>query len=301
MACLLLAEAGADVVKVEHPIRHAEDRARPGFLTWNRSKRSIALDIHDEEDRATLEGLLAAADVLVHELGPSAAAAAGLDAGALADRHPQLVVASVLGWPANHPDAELPTDELLAMARLGLLDEQFAMRRDGPVFVRFPIGSWCAAYLATIGILARLRARTTSGRGGAAHTSLVQGALVPLGMLWSRATTPSESLAVGMPKASRGSQATLFECADRRWVHLMGNPAQSPAFAERLAAGDAMADIFRSAACDDWLAELWAHDVPVQPAQPFGAVLDDEQARANGYVVDVDDPRVGRVTMPATP
>jgi len=301
VACLLLAEAGADVVKVEHPIRHAEDRARPGFLTWNRSKRSIALDIHDEEDRATLEGLLAAADVLVHELGPSAAAAAGLDAGALADRHPQLVVASVLGWPANHLDAELPTDELLAMARLGLLDEQFAMRREGPVFVRFPIGSWCAAYLAAIGVLARLRAREASGRGGAAHTSLVQGALVPLGMLWSRATTPSESLAIGMPKASRGSQATLFECADARWVHLMGNPAQSPAFAERLAAGDAMADIFRSAVCDEWLADLWAHDVPVQPAQPFGAVLDDVQARANGYVVDVDDPRLGQVMMPGNP
>ena len=123
MACLLLAEAGADVVKVEHPIRHADDRTRPGFLTWNRSKRSIALDIHDEEDRATLEGLLAAADVLVHELGPSAAASAGLDAAALADRHPHVVVASVLGWPANHPDGDQPTDELLAMARLGVLDE----------------------------------------------------------------------------------------------------------------------------------------------------------------------------------
>jgi len=301
VACLLLAEAGADVVKVEHPTRHVHDRERPGFLTWNRSKRSIALDLDDAGDRRTLDELLAAADVLVHELAPSAAAVTGLDDAALADRHPHLVVTSVLGWPANHPDAEQPTDELLAMARLGVLDEQFAMRRDGPVLVRFPLGSWCAAYLAAVGVLARLRARASTGRGGVAHTSLVQGALVPLGMLWSRATTPTESLAIGMPKASRGSQATLFACADGTWLHLMGNPSQSPVFAERLAAGDAVADIFAGRPRDDWLAELWAHDVAVQPALPFGDVLDDEQARQNGYVVELDDPRLGRATMPGNP
>jgi crotonobetainyl-CoA:carnitine CoA-transferase CaiB-like acyl-CoA transferase len=300
-ACLLLAEAGADVVKVEHPTGHLRDRERAGFLTWNRSKRSIVLDPGADTDRRTLEDLLAAADVLVHELPPSEAAARGLDDAALAERHPHLVVCSVLGWPADHPDAERPTDELLAMARLGVLDEQFAMRRDGPVFVRFPLGSWCAAYLAAIGILARLRARPNSGRGGAAHTSLVQGALVPLGMLWSRATTPSESLAIGMPKATRGSQATLFECADGAWLHLMGDPTRSPGFAAQLTAGEAMADVFTTRTCAEWLDELCAHDVAVAPALPFGAILDDEQARANDYVVEVDDPRLGRVTMPGNP
>jgi crotonobetainyl-CoA:carnitine CoA-transferase CaiB-like acyl-CoA transferase len=210
-------------------------------------------------------------------------------------------VTSVLGWPANHADAERPTDELLTMARLGVLDEQFAMRRDGPVFVRFPLGSWGAAYLAAIGVLSRLRARERTGRGGAAHTSLVQGALVPLGMLWSRADHPSESLATGMPKASRGSQATLFECGDGSWFHLMGNPAQSPIVAERLGAGDDLAAVFRSRSRDEWLAELWTHDVPAQPALRFGAVLDDEQARQNGYVIDLADPILGLVTMPGNP
>jgi len=163
VATLLLAEAGADVVKVEP--RENPDRRRAGFATWNRSKRSIVVEPGD--GFGGLDELLASADVVVHELGPAAARRAGLDDVPLAARHPRLVVCSVLGWPANHPDADRPADELLTMARLGVLDEQFAMRgREGPVYVRFPLGSWGAAYLAAIGVLARLRVRDRTGQGG---------------------------------------------------------------------------------------------------------------------------------------
>ncbi|MEY2571005.1 MAG: hypothetical protein QOE63_1355 [Acidimicrobiaceae bacterium] len=288
------------MVKVEPTAPRAAPEA-PGFRTWNRSKRSVALDIDDASGRDQLEGLLGAADVVVHELAPAAAAALGLDDASLAARHPHVVVCSVLAWPANHRDAALPVDELLAMARLGICDEQFAMDRDGPVYVRFPLGSWGAAYLAAIGILVRLRVRDQTGRGGPAHTSLVQGAMVPMGMHWSRAERPSPMLAMGMTKASGGSQNTLFECSDGEWFHLMGNPALSPRFADAAAAGQPPSDIFRSAPRADWLDELWAHDVPAQPALPFGAVLDDEQARTNGYVVELDDPAHGRITVAGNP
>jgi crotonobetainyl-CoA:carnitine CoA-transferase CaiB-like acyl-CoA transferase len=296
VATLLLAEAGADVVKVERPGN--PDRRQPGFSTWNRSKRSVVA-----AGDGSIDELLAGADVVVHEMGPAAAHQAGLDDATLAIRHPRLIVCSVLGWPANHPDADRPPDELLTMARLGVLDEQFAMRRDGPVFVRFPLGSWGAAYLAAIGVVARLWVRDRTGRGGAAHTSLAQGALVPLGMLWSRVGRPTAGFTSigGLSKTARGSQATVFECGDGLWIHLMGNPALSPGVAERLAAGDELAALLRTRPRDEWLAEFWAHDVPVQPALAFGAVLDDEQARTNGYVVEVDDLELGRVTMPGNP
>jgi crotonobetainyl-CoA:carnitine CoA-transferase CaiB-like acyl-CoA transferase len=299
VATLLLAEAGADVVKVES--RDGADRRRPGFATWNRSKRSIVLEAGDRP--GVLDELLASADVVVHELGPTEARRAGLDDASLAARHPRLVVCSVLGWPANHPDADRPPDELLTMARLGVLDEQFAMRgREGPVYVRFPLGSWGAAYLAAIGVLARLRVRDRTGRGGGVHTSLVQGALAPLGMLWSRVERPTEGFAAGgLPKTERGSQATVFACGDGGWIHLMGNPAQSPFVAERLAAGDRLPELLLTRKRDEWLAELWAHDIPVQPALDFGAVLADEQARGNGYVVELDDRDDGRVTLPGNP
>ena len=299
VATLLLAEAGADVVKLEPPAN--PDRERPGFRTWNRSKRSVELDLATDEGRHRLEALLGAADVLVHELGPTAAANLDLDDAALAERHPGLVVSSVLSWPANHPLADSPVDELLAMARMGILDEQFAMRREGPVYIRFALGGWCAGYLAAIGVLARLHARGAVGTGGPAHTSLVQGALVPMGMHWSRAERPSAVLAEGMTKASRGSQNSLFECGDGAWFHLMGNPMLSPTIAERLGAGADLAAVLAERGRDEVLADLWAHDVPAQPCLPFGAALEDEQARANGYVVDVDDPESGRVTMAGNP
>ncbi|MGD9797292.1 MAG: CoA transferase, partial [Acidimicrobiia bacterium] len=235
---------------------------------------------------------------------------------------PDLIVSSVLSWPANHPDADLPVDETLAMARLGILDEQLPWLRGGPVYMLVPLGSWCAVYTAASGIVARLVSRGRTGLAGPAHTSLVQGALVPMGMHWSRSETPSPGLAAGFPKEGRGSQTTIYECGDGGWIHVMGNPLLVPRIAEFVAAYEdegpipfasrqpdlewnnpqtALVANFRTEPRQVWLDALWANDVPVQPCLPFGAVFDDEQARANGYIVEVDDPEDGRIAVGGTP
>jgi crotonobetainyl-CoA:carnitine CoA-transferase CaiB-like acyl-CoA transferase len=317
VATLLLAEAGADVVKVEPPGGVA-GRSAPGFRTWNRSKRSVVLDLDVAADRARLDGLLAAADVVVHAYGPTRAGQLGLDDETLSARFPALIAASVLAWPANHPRADEPVDELLAAAGFGLCDEQQGYR-DGPIFVRAPVGSWCAAYLAAAGIVARLVARERDGRAGPAHTSLVQGMMVPMTMHWSRAETPSPALAVGMPK---GTPASLFECGDGVWVHIMHSP-DSPLMTEVLAEmgvaglseGDAGAPSANQMAIDfeatraaflrrpsqAWLENFWANDVPAQPALAPGEIFADEQARANQYVVELADPECGAITVAGLP
>ena len=142
VAAMMLAEAGADVIKVEPPDGD-RSRASQGFLTWNRSKRSVVLDLRTESGRDQLGHLLAGADVLIHGFGPTTAGELGLTDDQLAARHPQLVTCAVLGWPAGHPSADGPIDDLLVTARLGLCDEQRG-HREGPVFLRFPFGSWCA-------------------------------------------------------------------------------------------------------------------------------------------------------------
>jgi crotonobetainyl-CoA:carnitine CoA-transferase CaiB-like acyl-CoA transferase len=304
VATMLLAEVGADVVKVEPPTPGL-DRDHPGFRTWNRSKRSAIVDLERPEGRARLESLLAGADVFVHELGPTAAAALGLDDDALAARHPDLIVSSVLSWPANHPDADRPVDELLAMARMGICDEQMPWHRDGPVFIRFPLGSWGTVYLAASGIIARLIARGRTGIAGPAHTSLVAGAMVPMGMHWSRAEHPSPGMAMGFPKEGRGSQATIFESSDGLWFHLMGNPMQSPKVLSVIPtlgdAPDALIKTFLTAPRQEWLDDFWANDVPAQPCLPFGEIFDDEQALANEYIVEIDDPEHGHITVGGKP
>ena len=289
IATLLLAEAGADVVIVEPP-EGKTTRSASGFRTWGRSKRSVVLDVDTAEGRATLDQLLAAADVLVHNFGPSRAAELSLDDNSLAHDHPDLIACSLLSWPANHADADLPVEELLAMARLGVLDEQQG-HRDGPVFLRFPIGNWSSAYLLAIGIMARLLVRERTGNAGPVHTSLAQGGLVPMAMHWQRAETPSPSLEWGMPKSN--TMATLFECADGVWIHHMGRTEQSPLMLEvieelgnpemlpaeqtgTLRPGygrDVYIDAFRRRPSKDWLEDFWAHDVPVQSAVRLGEIL----------------------------
>src|ERR1700683_2297381 len=112
------AELGADVIKVEPP---GGPRLRPAppaaFATWNRSKRSVVLDLGTDRDLAILHALLGEADVLVHELPPSKAAAAGLAAGELAAAFPRLIVSAITGYAAYHPDAERDAGDLLGQAR----------------------------------------------------------------------------------------------------------------------------------------------------------------------------------------
>jgi crotonobetainyl-CoA:carnitine CoA-transferase CaiB-like acyl-CoA transferase len=320
VAAMLLAEAGADVVKVERP-GGDPSRSSLGFLTWNRSKRSVVLDLETADGRGQLEVLLRGADVLVHGFGPARAAELGLTDDELRRRHPHLVTSSVLSWPAGHPSADGPIDDLLVSARLGLCDEQLG-HREGPVFLRFPFGSWCAVYLAAVGILARLVHRGRGGPAGPANTSVAQGALVPTMMHWARADHPGEMFAFGLPK---DLQPSLFECADGVWIHLMRNAdVDSPLMAQALADmgpdGVAKANAtftaistpgypnhganqvaFRTRPSQEWLDDFWSHDIPAQPAAPYGAILADPQVRANDYVVEVDDPARGRITQAATP
>ncbi|WP_261574375.1 CoA transferase [Frankia gtarii] len=319
---MLMAEAGADVVLVEPPGGHP-DRALPGFRTWARSKQSLVLDVDSPEGRLRLDELLRGADVLVHSYGPTTAARLGLDDAAVGSRYPALVVSSVLAWPTNHVDADRPVDDLLALARLGLLDEQQG-HRPGPVHVRFPLGSWGAMWLCATGIAARLVARGRTGRGGPVHTSLVQGALVPMMMHWHRAEAPSALLAAGMPKDE--AVTPLFECADGEWIHVMPPSPDDLPLTKRVfdeMGADAVAEAnrrhdpgimarafpnwganveaFRRRPAAEWLAELWSNDRPAQPVLPLGAVLDDEQAKANRYVTQLDDPEAGRITVPGHP
>ena len=317
LAGRLLAESGAEVIKVESP---EGDRARSaaGFATWNRSKRSVVLDITSKSGLEQLGALLHDADVLIHSFTPAQAAGLGLDDASLTAKYPELVVSGIAGYPQRHDDRDRVAEDTLVMARMGLMDEQRGYR-DGPIYLRIPLGSWGAVYLATIGILSRLIHRGKVGRGGVANTSLFQGALIPMTMHWATAENPSPSFAMGLPK---DGTATLFECADGVWIHLMGVPDNVPMMKkcfeefgpEKIAEYNAT---FKSSmaypnsganraamklySSKDWLNEFWTHDVPAQAAMPMGEIFFDEQARINGYVIDVEDPQFGKTQQAGIP
>ncbi|MDO8732512.1 MAG: CoA transferase [Actinomycetota bacterium] len=302
-ATMLLAECGADVVKVERA-KPGRDRDLPGFRTWNRSKRSLIADIDTPEGLTRLKQLLSAADVFVHELGPTQARAHGLDDASLAQLNPKLIVSSVLGWPMNHADADLPVEASLVHARLGVCDEQLPrVLRDGPIYLRYPLTTWNAVWLAATGIVARLLSRGRSGFGGPAHTSLAQGALVNLGMFWNRGEGMPQEQSNPLPK---NMHTPLYECGDGLWLHHMPDLMRSArvrAFVEQHdgPVDEAIVACFLTDTRAAWLQELWASDVPVQGCAEFGEIFDDEQARINGYLVDLDDPQEGLITVVGTP
>jgi Predicted acyl-CoA transferases/carnitine dehydratase len=312
VAGLMLSELGADVLKIERPGGDPARGTAP-FANWNRGKRSLVLDLDTPEGLALLEERLAGADALLHQFTPSRARALGLDDANLAARHPHLVVTAITGSPANHPDVERSDDELLVAARVGAMYENDG-HRGGPIVYRYRQGSWSAAHLAAAGLLARLVMRLQSGRGGPAHTSIFQGFLATLPLVWARNSEgPMPNPVTYPPDKPRAIAQQLFQCADGDWLQIMDPTRQfdyatMPTMWEVLAEADidleteeGQAEAFRRRPLASWLADLRAADIAAEPAFPMGEVLRHEDVEANGYVIEVDDPEFGKTRQPNTP
>ncbi|HEY6870388.1 MAG TPA: CoA transferase, partial [Novosphingobium sp.] len=279
---------------------------------------SLALDTGSQEGQAELARLLGAADIFIHD-GDADLAGGLLEPAQLAERFPHLIVGRIGSWPMGHPRAATPMDEDLVLAEAGVFDEQPPIGRDGPGFVRFRLGDGGSAYLCAIGILGRLLSRDRLG-GGRVDTSLIQGAMSSLLMLWNKAEQSTPSLDGGH---IRKVMATIYQCSDGLWMHVMSNPDKVPSMAagisqmdpeerERLLRefpspsfnipSDAVnAVVFRTRTRAEWIAELRENDIAVAPCLALGELYDDEQARINGYAIEVNDPVLGPTTQPGPP
>lgn len=318
VAVRLLAEAGADVIKVEPP-GGDPTRAQSAFETWNRSKRSIVLDLDDPLDRARLDELLSSADVLVHGLRADSRTKHSLDEDSLSARFPDLIVSSVLGYAQNHPDADLPGYDILVQARTGLMDEMIAAG-GGPMFHRFPAASWMTSYLTAIGIITRLLVRDRTGAGGPVRTSLQQGAAALLMLLWhdGEKITPEMGTKAALTKEHPGPGLLCFKCADGHFLQFGSiGFTEAPILMETLAEMGHFLDFegllpppeflahireaFTKRTLAEWLGGMREYDVPCEPIQPLGSVYRDPQVIANDYVVDLDHSRFGPVRQTLAP
>lgn len=310
VAGLMLCELGADVLKIERPGGEPA-RGRAHFANWNRGKRSLELDLHTAEGHSALYERLAGADVLLHQFTPNQAKALKLDDASLATAFPRLVVCGITGSPHGHPDVERSDDELLVAARLGVLYQNDGYRA-GPIVWRYRAGSWSAAHLAAAGILARLVMRLQTGKGGGAHTSILQGYLAKLCMVWGRNSEgPMPNPPIFQP-GPRPQTLQLFECLGGDYMQVMDPTRQFdwatlPTMWDVLAEGveidteEGLRDAFRRRPLDAWLADLRDADIAVEPALPMGEMLRHDEVAANGYVIEIDDPELGRTIQPNTP
>ena len=219
-------------------------------------------------------------------------------------------------YPVGHPDAERFGTELLVQARSGAMDEQEGLR-PGPIAIRMPFASWGAAYLLAGGIGVQLFVRERHDVAEPIHTSLLQGSLVPAALYWQRAELPPEWMrAHTLPKRDAPPHLSIFRCADGRWLQVIGAFTKSPpmvAFLKEIGRVDLAgvrclpgnqfewAAVFAHRTLDEWTRELWAVDVPCMPVLDLGEVLATEQARLNGYAVEVNDPVFGATLQAGHP
>ena len=216
---LLLAELGADVVKVEPP-GGDPFRTQPGYHVWNRSRRSVVIDLKSEPGRAAFLRLCDDADVMVETFSPGTMDRFGLSFTELSERFPRLVYCSVPAYPPGHRFADRPGWEGTVQARSGMQNEQPGWR-PGPVFLHFPAPSMAACFLLATGVLSALVHRETSGRGQHVQTSLYQGVLAYTTQIWQEHERAPVGYRSVMAKTYPPGvhQTSLFECADGEWIH----------------------------------------------------------------------------------
>ena len=310
---LQLAEHGADVIKVEPP-GGRPDRSSPASRAYNRSRRSVALNLKDPDGVSVFRELCATADVLVEAFGPGTMSGFGLDYESLRADFPRLVYCSVPAWPSGTRYEGRPGYEALVHARTGQHWETTS-HRAGPMFLHSPVASLGAAFLVPIGIMAALVARDRTGRGQHVEVSLLQGVLSLTTQNWNW-TDKGQFL---LSKSYRGvHQATIYECADGEWIHaatmsgipptrseasILGLEEVSPMEVASMPPDERETyEVKRRAAFkawkrDDLVAEYHAVGLGAEAIIPPHERLKHPQALASGLVVDVVDPEVGQTTQ----
>jgi len=313
-AAMMLADLGADVVKVEAP-EGDNFRELPGFFGWNRGKRSIAVNLKTPEGREIVERLARRGDVVMENMRPGVADRLGVGHERLRALNPRLIYCSVTGFGSTGPYVDRPAFDPLLQAMSGLMVMQGFT--GPPQYVRVAVTDYYTAALAAQAILAALFVRERTGRGQRVETSLLHGSMA----LNSGAMIDYE----GKPTLARDNPTyRLYQAGDGEWLFLAcGNQsfwvklckamelphlADDPRFGSwllRLDNRDELLPIleakFRSRPRDEWLEILAAHDIPAGRVQTLAEFLNDPAVRHHGLVKEYDHAEAGRLRVMGQP
>lgn len=182
LATMVLADNGADVIKVEAP---AGDPARvlPAFQTWNRGKRGVALDLNTPDGRQRAGELVRGADVVVTSMRPGTVERLGIGYAQVRALNPGIVYASISGYGEEGTRRDLPGYDALVTAKSGrMMMFEGVADRPGPAYPAIPCASYSAAMLTVQGVLAALHRRRATGRGDHVSVSLLA-ALMPFDLI----------------------------------------------------------------------------------------------------------------------
>ena len=327
---LVLADLGARVIKVEAPGRGDDARAigpfvggaSAYFLSLNRGKESIALDLRDAGDRGVFERLLARADALVENFRPGVLERLGFGWESLHARWPRLVLARVSGFGQTGPYAERPAYDVVVQGMGGVMS--LTGHPGGPpARVGTSTGDITAGLFTAIGVLSALVERAATGLGREVDVAMLDCQVATLENAIARYQATGEvpgplgtrhpSIAPFQAFATRDGHVVVAAGNDALFAKLcaaLGRPelASDPRFTSNERRTRHVDELARELGATlaarpsaEWLALLGAAGIPCGPLNDVAAVLADPQVRARNMVVEVDDPAVGRLALAGNP
>lgn len=322
-AALLLADLGADVVKIEQPGQGdpfrgwGEKLYSATFCSLNRNKKSVTLDIRRDEGRDIFLKLASGSDIVIENFRPGTMEKRGLGYEAIQALNPKVIYCSISGFGQKGPYRDLPGYDTIGQAMSGLLS--LLTDPEKPQGMGISFSDHLTGIYACYGILGALVHRMITGEGQRVETSLLR---ATLSFISENAARYFETGVVPR-RAYRTKTAGVFAFVDkdglpfvihlsspekfwRGLLEVVGKKewAEDARFRDRkgrienydLLAG-LLQSIFSGGRREEWLQRLQARDVPCAPLNTLGEVFDDPQVREYGFPIEVEHPRMGKMHL----
>ena len=329
-ASQVLADYGADVIKIETPEGDSTRRTGPTteagmgaiFMGVNRGKRSIVLDLKIASAREALLKLVDTADVLMHSIRPQKLAQIGLDPQALLARNPRLVYAGLHGFAEDGPYGGMPAyDDIIQ----GLSGSAALMERQTGTPQYFPTiaADKTCALVAAHAILAALFRRERTGQGGYVEVPMLE-SMVAFNLVehfygqhfdpalagpgyprvlnrWHRPYQTTDGFVCAMPYTDAHWRRFFIEAgqpalaADERYADITARTAHIESLYETAA------DIMRTRTTADWIATFNRLEIPASEMRRLEDLQQDPHLRQTGFFETIDDPAMGRLVFPGVP
>ncbi|MEA3551927.1 MULTISPECIES: CaiB/BaiF CoA transferase family protein [unclassified Pseudarthrobacter] len=332
-AGMMMADLGARVIKVENPgtgddtrgwgppfVGPPEDPQSTYFMSCNRNKESISLDLKSGDGQAVLRGLLERADVVIENFRPGVMDRLGFSTAAMHELNPRLVILSITGFGHDGPESRRSGYDQILQGEAGLMSLT-GSGPDDPQRVGVPIADLLSGMNGAFGVVAALVERDRTGRGQVVRTSLLASLIGVHAFQGTRTTVAGE-----VPQAQGNHHPSiapygLFACRDgsvqisvgseKLWASFaaaFGLDAAAPGFASnaervgnRSGVIAAVERAFAGYGAAELLQKLNDAGIPAGKVRSLDEVYAWEQVASQGLVVDVDHPLLGKVSLPGPP
>jgi crotonobetainyl-CoA:carnitine CoA-transferase CaiB-like acyl-CoA transferase len=332
-AAMMLADLGARVIKVENPGTGDDTRGwgppfvgqedapqSTYFMSCNRNKESISLDLKSSDGRAVLRGLLRRADVVIENFRPGVMDRLGLSTKFMHELNPRLVILSITGFGHDGPESQRSGYDQILQGEAGLMSLT-GSGPDDPQRVGVPIADLLAGMNGAFGVLAALVERDRTGRGQIVRTSLLASLIGVHAFQGTRTTVAGE-----VPQAQGNHHPSiapygLFSCRDgsvqisvgseKLWASFaaaFGLDPAAPGFAsnaERVRNRDgviaAVERVFADYGAAELLKKLNDAGIPSGKVRSLDEVYRWNQVASQGLVIDVEHPLLGNISLPGPP